>query len=225
MSLDKLRSFRYITDVPSTSFTVSITSLVTFYIDSDTVLLTVTKVMKDHSKISVSHRAKLAIVELSKVDFRLKSVIIPIAIIDVPDLGEPQPFMWVLAIKTLSKNGSNTRFRAQLDSAKEKSLLSYSVLGNVATIILCMFRMLTRILPMRIMHSKVDRIVLFARNVIKAFIQSMWSKRLIIYKPQLNSLKLTHSSWTTSGVHLCRSPESSKQTLICISPSSHSLSK
>lgn len=172
-------------NIPGTSFTVSVTQLATFDIDSETVLLPVTKIIKDHRTISESDRAKFDIAKRNETDFMLKYAVTPMPLTDVPDQVALQALKWVLAIKTSSEDDSATCHRALLVSTTPKSPLRHSIHGNAPTIMLSTLWMLASIFPTLVLQSKKtnNKLVMFARDVIKAFIQSLLSKRWIVNKP------------------------------------------
>lgn len=170
-------------DIPGTTLTVSISQVETFDIDSDSVFLTVTKVIKNLKTLSIVDRDSFNEAKRGEVEFLLKEAVKPIPLDHVPADVEIQPLKWVLAKKTTTNDVKKTRHRARLVVASHMSMLRHAVHGNAPTVMLSTLRMLASIIPTWMQFSKDEKIVVFGRDVIKAYIQSAKSQRLIVYEP------------------------------------------
>lgn len=174
-------------EIPDTSISISIVQPKTLDIDSDSVFLTVTKVIKDYKSLSDVDKKAFDISKREEIDFMLKKAVKPIPIKQVPNNVELQPLKWVLAKKTNTIDDSKNRHRSRIVSASHRTALRHSVHGNAPTVMLSTLRILTSILPtwmkLILKVSQNDRIIMFCRDVHKAFIQSLKSQRMIIYRP------------------------------------------
>lgn len=114
----------------------------------------------------------------------------------VPDNVELQPLKWVLAKKTNTVDESKNRYRYRNLSTSYRSDLRHSVHGNDPTVILSTLRMLASILlswiQLSLKISPINRIIISCRHVHKAFIQSLKSQCLIIYKQPEEFLEAYH---------------------------------
>lgn len=99
--------------IPNTSISISFLQLLTFDVDSDSVLLTVTKVIKHHKDLSDVDTKTFAISEKEEIDFLINKTFKPIPMKQFPDNVELQPLKLVLAEKTNNfdeeKNGHHSR--------------------------------------------------------------------------------------------------------------------
>lgn len=76
---------------------------------------------------------------------------------------------------------TNKSSRTNCVSASHLYFILHSVDGNAPTVLLSTIRIVVAILPAWMQQRTDDTIIIFYRDVIKAFIQSMKSQRLIIY--------------------------------------------
>lgn len=100
---------------------------------------------------------------------------------------EVQPLKWVLNIKRSPNSDIPVRHRARLVSASHRTELRNSVHGNTPTVSLHTIRIVMSLFPtwFKAAKQKGKTLVLFTRDVTKAFLQSMPSKRLIYYQPPI----------------------------------------
>lgn len=67
-------------DIPGTMLTVSISQVETFDMDSDSVFLTVTKVIKNHKSLSIADKDSFTKAKRSEIEFLLKDAVKPILV-------------------------------------------------------------------------------------------------------------------------------------------------
>lgn len=114
----------------------------TFDIDSETVLLAVNNVIKDHKSLLEADKTNFAAVNREKIYFLLKAAVTPVFMFQVPDDVDIQMLKCVLVARTSSNDEICKRYSARIDSASTKSALRHSVHGNAATVMLSTICML-----------------------------------------------------------------------------------
>ena len=174
-------------DITGLSISISVSQLDTLDIDSDSVFLKVTKVIKDHKSLSDEDLKASAVEKREEMDFMLNQAVNPIPTEHVRKIVEIQPLKWVLANKTITVDESKDRHRSCIVSASHRSALRQSVHGNAPSVTLSTLRILSSILPKWIQlaskHSPNACILILCRDVLKSSIQGLKSKRRIVYRP------------------------------------------
>lgn len=99
------------------TISVSVKQLDTFYINSDSAFLTVTKVIKDYKSLSDADKKSSAISKREEIEFLLKHAVKLILIEHVPDNVELLPLKWILAKKTNTADEFKNRHRSRIVSA------------------------------------------------------------------------------------------------------------
>ena len=120
-----------------------------------------------------------------EIEFLLKNTVDVIQDSDRNQDCEVQPLKWVLNIKRSPTSETPVRHRARLVSASHRTELRNSVHGNTPTVGLHTIRIVMSLFPTWFKKAKQEgkQLTLFTRDITKAFLQSMPSKRLIYYHP------------------------------------------
>lgn len=129
--------------------------------------------IKDPKSLSDADKNTLAHEKCVEIDFLLKEADTPIPLSQVPDDVHLQILKRVLALKTNSKDNAAKRHRARLVSAPHLSAPRHSVHGNAPTVMLSTIRMLLSVFPTWMKLAKNEKVIVFPRDVIKAFLQSL----------------------------------------------------
>lgn len=114
-------------DILESSYPISICTCKTFEIDSGSVFLTVTEVLKDQKSLLEGDEKSFALARRGEIDLLLKDAVTPIFFTEVPENVALQVTKWVLAMKIFSRDLSTTRHRASLVSTSQKTALRHSV--------------------------------------------------------------------------------------------------
>lgn len=170
-------------EIPGTSYKIAVVQTDNMEIDSDSVHLTITKVIKDPSTLNDADRAAFEVSKKGEIDFLLKHAVTPIPVKGVPPSVQIQPLKWLLALKTDIEDSKKKRHQARIVSATHRALLRHSVHGNTPKVMLSTVRIFCCIVPTWMELSPGDKVVVFGRDVTKAFIQSFESQRPIIHMP------------------------------------------
>jgi len=114
-----------------------------------------------------------------------KHAVEPVLRAEVQPDCEVQPMKWVLFIKRNPAADPPIRYRARLVSASHLTSLRHSLNGNAPTVALSTIRCLLAIAPTwdHELRKKNDELDIIVRDVTKAYLQSMPTKRLIYYRP------------------------------------------
>lgn len=87
-------------DITGSSLSIFIWHIVTMDIDSDSIFLTVTEVIRDHKTLHCSDSQAFDLTKRGEIKFLLKDAVIPIQISEVPESLEIQNLKWILVVKT-----------------------------------------------------------------------------------------------------------------------------
>lgn len=134
-------------DILDTSISIYVSQLDTMGVDSDSVLLTVTKVIKDHRALSNVDKKAFAISKREDIDFLVTKSVKAIPMMQVQENVELQPLKWILMKKTNTFNESKTRNRSRIVTASHRSAVRHSVHDNAPTVMLRTLCMPASILP------------------------------------------------------------------------------
>lgn len=103
---------------------------------------------------------------------------------------EMQSLCWVLQIIQKQNDGSKVQHRTRLVSASLLSQLRYSLADNSSTVVVCTVGMLLSLVPIRKrkLPKEIDRLTIRVKDVSKAYLRADPTKRLIVYKPPVETL-------------------------------------
>ena len=120
-----------------------------------------------------------------EIEFLLKNTVKPIQESERNRDCEIQPLKWILNIKRSPNSKNPIRYRARLGSASHQTELRHYVHGNTPTVSLHTIRIAMSLFPTWFKEGerKGKKIFFFTRDVTKAFLQSIPSKRLVYYQP------------------------------------------
>lgn len=102
---------------PGPLYSISVSTLRTFDVDADSVFLTVTKAIKDHSSLFEADEKSFTIATRCEIDFLVKKAVTSTPLYRVPHDVELQTLKWLLELKTSSEDKSAKQHRARLVSA------------------------------------------------------------------------------------------------------------
>lgn len=152
-------------------------------IDSNVILLTQTRLVKNLLDMSEDDRVGFANAKQEEISFLLQQSVAVVSKDSICSEAELQPLQGILAIKQSGNPKLQPRYRARLVSASNRSKYRHAVHGNAPTVALSTIRTFFAVFLSWIQSSRNDPLHVFTRNVTKAYLQSDPSKRLIYYRP------------------------------------------
>lgn len=155
-------------------------------IDSDNVLVTIAKNVKDISIVYLSDNAAFGEAIKDGIDFLLRDYVCPgfLSSKEISSVSKLQILIWTLNIKDSSNPHKHGRYRDRLVSASNRSGIRLCIHWNAPSVAFSTIRIFCAVLWTWIeLHFANNPTINFCREVTKAILQSTPLQRLIMYNP------------------------------------------